>query len=162
MQARRWLPCPEADGTDELAHPTSRNQWQLPAIANDFISLRDESAEFHLQSLKVEEAGDYIKHRLSVAGGQEMLFSDPAVYAIYYFAGGVPRLINTLCEYALVYAYSTESRMIDMDAVSQIIRGRRIGGLNRLATATESMEVARSIVLESTGIDVAEMLSASM
>ncbi|MFA5517273.1 MAG: AAA family ATPase [Desulfuromonadales bacterium] len=55
----------------------------------------------HLHSLTTETTGAYIKHRLQVAGASRMLFSEDSIPAIHRYTGGVPRLINTVCDNCL-------------------------------------------------------------
>jgi len=118
------------------------------------------TVEFHLGSLKAEDALGYIRHRLQVAGAETDIFDKAAMYGIYYLAGGVPRLINTLCDYALVYGFSTGEDQIGIDAVFEVARGRKIGGVNRQKGVAEDLEVARSYVQRATGRDVAQATGA--
>jgi len=60
---------------------------------------------YYLHALDEQATVAYIKHRLQVAGAKNMLFSGPAVQLIYRYSGGVPRLINTLCDNCLFEAY---------------------------------------------------------
>lgn len=60
---------------------------------------------YYLHSLDEDSTVAYIKHRLQVAGAKNMLFSGPAVQLIYRYSGGVPRLINTLCDNCLFEAF---------------------------------------------------------
>jgi type II secretory pathway predicted ATPase ExeA len=69
---------------------------------------------FHLKALTEEETGAYIEHRLGIAGAQRPII-DPELYpTIYRFTGGVPRLINTLCDTAMLVAFGEE-----LDAVGE-------------------------------------------
>lgn len=113
------------------------------------------TVEFHLDRLSAEDAAGYINHRLKVAGAEMPIFDKAATYGIYYLAGGVPRLINTLCDYALVYGFATGDKHIGIDAVIEVAKGRRIGGINRQSIETEGMAIARSYVLKTTGHDLA-------
>lgn len=63
---------------------------------------------FHLRALSESETRDYIRHRLHIAGGDRALFADDAVPAIYQYTGGIPRLINTLCDTALMCAFADD------------------------------------------------------
>ena len=113
------------------------------------------TVEFHLGSLKAEDALGYIRHRLKVAGADREIFDKAAMYGIYYLAGGVPRLINTLCDYALLYGFSTGEHLIGIDAVCEVSKGRKIGGVNRQKGVEEDLGIARSFVRTATGIDMA-------
>ncbi len=63
------------------------------------------TARYHLQPLNSAEALAYIKHRLNIAGVDRPLFSRRALRKLYTLSGGVPRLINLLCDRALLGAY---------------------------------------------------------
>src|SRR6185436_5782467 len=65
------------------------------------------SVHYHLSPLTYQESCAYITHRLAVAGTTEAVFDTWAMAAVYYFADGVPRLINSICDMAMVYAYAT-------------------------------------------------------
>jgi general secretion pathway protein A len=64
---------------------------------------------FHLTALTPEETQSYILHRLEVAGAHgRQLFAPETIPVIFRYTGGVPRLVNTLCDTALMIAYSSE------------------------------------------------------
>jgi len=63
------------------------------------------TARYHLGPLNRREVAAYIDHRLGVAGYRKKLFSAPVVGLIYRLTGGVPRLINVLCDRALLGTY---------------------------------------------------------
>ena len=68
---------------------------------------------FHVGPLDTREMREYIAHRLEVAGGKApKLFRDDAFDVIYRYTGGVPRLINTLCDTALLCAFAEEKTII--------------------------------------------------
>lgn len=75
---------------------------------------------FHLPALTLEDTQHYVQHRLEVAGSQGREIFQPDCYpAIYRFTGGVPRLINTLCDTAMLSAYNAERERVtpvDIDA----------------------------------------------
>ena len=77
---------------------------------------------FHLQAMSRETTEAYINHRLSVAGwtGQG-LFDSEAIEAIYSFSRGLPRVINTLCDSAMLSAYSADLRTIDAAFIDSVI-----------------------------------------
>jgi type II secretory pathway predicted ATPase ExeA len=77
---------------------------------------------FHLGALDLREMEQYIAHRLSIAGHEgEDLFADEAFRTIHRYTGGVPRLINTLCDTALLCAYADEKHVVeDADVHSAI------------------------------------------
>jgi general secretion pathway protein A len=88
------------------------------------------SVDFHLKPLDLAETHAYIRHRLRVAGGDEDLFLADAVEFVYAQTGGVPRLVNHLCDFALVYAFAERRAPIDTDLLSQVALEIGIAGGN--------------------------------
>ena len=73
---------------------------------------------FHLGPLDNRELREYIDHRLSVAGrAPDDLFHENTFEVIHRFTGGVPRLINTMCDTALLCAFADEKRIVDVDDI---------------------------------------------
>lgn len=64
------------------------------------------TARYHLNPLSLVETCDYIRHRLTVAGGSEHVFSGMAIRAIHRQSRGIPRLINLIADRALLGAYT--------------------------------------------------------
>ena len=72
--------------------------------------------------LTLEEARAYIRTRLRIAGARDLgLFADSAVDRISAYAGGIPRLINTVCDHCLLFGYADQKRRIDRSIVGQAI-----------------------------------------
>src|SRR5215475_13450282 len=68
---------------------------------------------FHLQNLTEAETLSYIQHRLDVAGaGDRELFTPDTFPVIFRYSGGVPRLVNTLCDTAMMAAYNAERGVV--------------------------------------------------
>jgi type II secretory pathway predicted ATPase ExeA len=82
------------------------------------------SVDFHLRPLDRSETHGYIRHRLSVAGGNDALFLPEAIEFVYARTGGIPRLLNQLCDFALVYAFAEGRLSIDTDLLAQVVRER--------------------------------------
>lgn len=82
------------------------------------------SVDFHLRPLDRPETHAYVRHRLTVAGGDGDLFSPDAIEFLYARTNGVPRLLNRLCDLALVYAYADGQTSIDAVLVAQVFRDR--------------------------------------
>jgi len=77
---------------------------------------------FHLGPLDRREMREYIEHRLSVAGAEEnRLFGDDTFDIIHRYTGGVPRLINTLCDTSLLCAFADEKECAGLDDVMAAI-----------------------------------------
>ena len=87
------------------------------------------SVDYHLQPLSENETANYIRHRLKVAGGRRYVFSDAACRAVHRYSNGVPRLINLLCDTALVYGYAEQKQQIDANLVTQVAKEKQAGGI---------------------------------
>jgi type II secretory pathway predicted ATPase ExeA len=85
------------------------------------------SVDFHLSPLDPEETQAYIRHRLEVAGGDSSLFTVQAIDLIQARSGGVPRLLNQLCDFALVYAFADGRQRIDAELIAQLLHDRQDG-----------------------------------
>jgi general secretion pathway protein A len=117
------------------------------------------SVEHHLEPLDYAETKEYIRHRLEVAGTEQPLFDDDAVKLFFLLSGGVPRLINTLCDYALVHAYALDKQQVDREIALSVLKGRKIGGINR--HAQESSDALRlHDEFKQQGLDIRAMISA--
>jgi general secretion pathway protein A len=82
----------------------------------------------HIAPLAPDEVADYIALRLRIAGGRgPQLFAPAAVRRIADYSGGIPRLVNTLCDHCLVFGYAEHLRRIDADVVAQAIRALEDG-----------------------------------
>jgi type II secretory pathway predicted ATPase ExeA len=82
------------------------------------------SVDVHLRGLDIDETHAYVHHRLAVAGGDAMLFSPEAVEIIHTHAKGVPRLMNQLCDFALLYAFADGVHAVDAELTRQVLRDR--------------------------------------
>lgn len=80
------------------------------------------TARYHLLPLNRDETGAYVLHRLQVAGVQRSPFTGNALRALHYFSGGIPRLINTISERALLGGYAREKDRIDEAMVKTAAR----------------------------------------
>jgi general secretion pathway protein A len=72
---------------------------------------------FHLGALPESEVRDYINHRMRVAGNDSEVFKDDAFSLIYEYTGGIPRLINSLCDMALLTAYVEDEPAVDVSRI---------------------------------------------
>lgn len=93
-----------------LGQPELREKVRLP----EMTQLRQRIATaYHLEPLSREETAGYITHRLELAAPSRPLdFRKTAMAEAFKYSGGVPRLINTLCDNALLTAYSRDQRVI--------------------------------------------------
>jgi general secretion pathway protein A len=70
------------------------------------------TGRYHLHPLSRDETAAYVRHRLRVAGATTDIFSGPASSEIYRLSVGVPRVINVICDRALLGAYSMDSHRV--------------------------------------------------
>lgn len=77
------------------------------------------TARYHLLPLTAEEVGLYVQHRLQVAGRFEPLFNAGAIKALHKASGGIPRIINLLCERALMAGFAQSRVPINKQMVRQ-------------------------------------------
>jgi len=86
------------------------------------------AVRFHISALQKDEVEKYIYHRLTVAGSRgDIRFSDSAMDFIFKFSGGIPRVINMLCDKSLLAAYVQESREITLPIVEK--SGQELEGI---------------------------------
>jgi len=72
-----------------------------------------------IQPLMQSETGDYIAHRLKVAGTEEPIFTSAAVQEVFRLSGGNPRLINILCDQALLSGYASDTKTIGPELIKE-------------------------------------------
>jgi general secretion pathway protein A len=103
---------------------------------------------YHLESLKEPEVKKYILHRLNVAGLKENIFADNSISEIISFSNGYPRLINIICDHALLIGYVKGVKTIDAEIIKECANGLLINRENNddykndLKTSREAMPVA--------------------
>jgi len=96
------------------------------------------AVKFHLQSLSLATTKSYIKHRLQVAGANRMLFVPEVIPVIHRYAGGVPRLINTICDNCLFEAFMRKLNEVDLKTVHSVAGD--LGLLNQPAAGSGSAD----------------------
>ncbi len=72
------------------------------------------AVKYHLKSMTVDTTTSYIKHRLQIAGAKHVLYDDEVIPLIHRYAGGVPRLINTISDNCLFEAYLRKMKKVDV------------------------------------------------
>ena len=82
------------------------------------------SSDFHLGLLAPKEVPAYIDHRLAVAGATRQLFADEVFQLIYTVTRGTPRLINLLCDTALMYGFATGAQIIGLPLIHAVLRDK--------------------------------------
>lgn len=104
----------QAEFNTKLLDPQNRPVRQRITISN------------HIQPLTEKETGDYIRHRLKVAGSQKNIFSYVAIHEVYKFSAGYPRLINIVCDIALLTGYVRDKMKIGDDIVRESVESLNI------------------------------------
>ena len=93
-----------------LGQPELREMLERPELRQ--LAQRI-SARYHLQPLSKEEVSGYVSHRLAVAGMERPVFPPATMDKLYRLTGGVPRVINALCDRALLGAYVREQSTVN-------------------------------------------------
>lgn len=86
------------------------------------------SLRYHVRPLVFEEIQGYVEHRLAVAGCKKKLFPENLYEAIFEYTGGIPRLINTLCDTVLTCAYAdnlTKISQSDLDGALKELQWKK-------------------------------------
>lgn len=103
-----------------------RDKLRLPALQQ--FAQRIET-EFHLRPLAADDIEGYIRYRLKIAGSPDgELFEPEACHAIHRISRGVPRLVNLVCDAALVYGFAAARASIDRDLIDELDRDKREQG----------------------------------
>jgi len=79
------------------------------------------ASSFHLNAMDGKTVRKYIGHRLAVAGAERNLFSRAATDLIFSATGGVPRLVNQLCDLSMVYAFTRGNKSITGHTVQKVL-----------------------------------------
>ncbi len=81
------------------------------------------TVRYHLPPLDRQEMAEYISHRLHACGGNgEPCFTKPALWRIYRYSGGIPRLVNALCDKALLAGFVNQTGRINFKMVGRAVR----------------------------------------
>ncbi len=96
------------------------------------------TARFHLGPLKINEVEEYISYRLAIAGCRRPLFGVGVIKLLYRYSGGVPRLINVICDRALLGCYVQNRHYIDKKTLS--IAAQEVLGERKAATIQPNLK----------------------
>jgi general secretion pathway protein A len=81
------------------------------------------TVRYHLRPLTRTEVGQYIHHRLALAGARGFpSFTAPAIWRVFRYSGGIPRLVNALCDKALLAGFVERSDRIGFRMIGRAIR----------------------------------------
>lgn len=113
------------------------------------------SVAFHLTPLNYEQTKKYIYHRLTVSGGEEDIFTRSACAAVYYFSGGVPRLINNICDLSLVFTLADDDKNVSLQTIISVVKEKKAAGIIPLMNRqNEERKKIRKLILEFHSIDL--------
>ncbi|NLN39732.1 MAG: AAA family ATPase [Smithella sp.] len=105
----------------KLLHVILLGQPELTQILNktEFRPLKQRiTVRYHLSPLDLDETKQYVSYRLKRAGSRNItVFTNSAVKEIYRFSGGIPRLINIICDNALLTGFSSEQKRINREII---------------------------------------------
>lgn len=104
-----------------VGQPELRRKLQRPELKQFAQRV---SIDFHLNALGRAEAEAYVRHRLKVAGGSEAIFDQPSIELIHERSGGIPRVINQLCDLCLVYAYAAGHHQVTASIVEEMLKDK--------------------------------------
>ncbi len=122
---------------------------------------------FHLTALSEQDTGEYVRHRLRVAGaGDREIFEPDTFPVLFRYAGGIPRLVNTLCDTALIAAFALDRHTVSADDVMSAVnelqwteyaaRTSSNPTLNPEDTASQEQPPIGRLVLRLNGAEVGE------
>lgn len=131
LEELRLLTNINSDG-DELLQLILSGQPQLRELLGrpELAQFRQRiSADYHLSGLSAVETAEYIAARLEAAGARRRIFTNASCSLIHEVTGGVPRLINILCDLAMVYGYADSRELIEEDLLREFLEAARKRGI---------------------------------
>jgi putative secretion ATPase (PEP-CTERM system associated) len=101
-----------------VGQPELKKTLMLPEL----MQLRQRiNINYHIAPLTIEEVAKYIRHRLTIAGNPDAIrLQNDTMNYIYKFSRGIPRLINILCDFALLTAYTEGEKQVSADIIHEV------------------------------------------
>ena len=109
-----------------VGQPELRDNLRLPELKQFAQRI---TVDYFLEPLVPKEAFEYIKHRIRIAGGNPDIIALDAFREVYLSSGGTPRLMNTICDTALVYGYAEQVKVITSEIVKEVVRDKSKGNV---------------------------------
>jgi type II secretory pathway predicted ATPase ExeA len=106
-----------------IGQPNLRNLLRHPELEQFAQRV---GVDYHLKPLNSQETVSYIHHRLKVAGGNTSLFTEDACLLIWRYSKGIPRLINILCDMALVYGFAEQDSKIEVTIIEEVAHDKQM------------------------------------
>lgn len=113
-----------------------------------------------LEPLSLEETAEYIAERLQIAGAEpqcDPIFPDASISLVYRYSGGLPRLINTICENALIGAYARRLPAVTPDIIDDVAREFRLDFL--VESPQRDTHGERAMETDETFAEILDMIS---
>jgi len=79
-----------------------------------------------LRALTLQECCEYVSNRLKVAGGDRTIFTPNALESIHSYSSGIPRIVNVLCDNALLTGYALGRKEVDIGIIREVAEGLSI------------------------------------
>ena len=117
-----------------VGQPELKDKLALPQLRQlkQRISLR-----CAIPPMTADETRDYIRTRLRIAGARDLnIFAEPAVRRIAEYAGGIPRIVNIVCDHALLIGYADQTRQVRRDIIDRAIKYLEDGELPSRQSST--------------------------
>jgi hypothetical protein len=106
---------------------------------------------YHLRPLNLTECKDYVARRLEVANGDISLFTPGAIEFVHAYSGGIPRVVNILCDNGLLTAYALRKQSVEAAMIEEVARdlqlnvsiplARRVGDFNTEAVPSPDRKI---------------------
>jgi type II secretory pathway predicted ATPase ExeA len=113
------------------------------------------SINYAIEPLNLSETGEFIKHRLRIAGAKKEIFTPDAITKIYQFSAGIPRRINIICDHVLLIGFAKETETVNAALVKSCVEDLHPQGLSKQsnsdplnAFANEDFRYLRTIPTE--------------
>ncbi|MDH4027294.1 MAG: AAA family ATPase [Nitrospirota bacterium] len=130
-----------------LGQPELRDKLTTPELRQ--LSQRI-IARYHLGPLSANDVSAYVKHRVSVAGLQKQLFPDPVIKNLSDLSGGIPRLINVICDRALLGTFTKGESVVSkatLRTAAREILGPDTGHLRQKKTYAWAMIILVFVIV---------------
>ncbi|MEM7523156.1 MAG: AAA family ATPase [Pseudomonadota bacterium] len=132
---------------DELLQIVLMGQPQLRELINhpDLLQFAQRiTADYHLAALDARETEEYIQERLKIAGAAYEIFPTRTCSLVHQATGGVPRLINAICDMCLAYAFADGSKTVDESRLREFLRSSKAQGtFNQFIGLSDSPTLVR-------------------
>jgi putative secretion ATPase (PEP-CTERM system associated) len=125
-----------------VGQPELKKLLMLPEL----MQLRQRiNINYHIAPLTIDETAQYIKHRLTVAGNPEAIkVQEDMLPLVYQFSKGIPRLINILCDFALLTAFVAGKEEVTVDIVREVVKDLKSNDSWNEGDTSSSQEVRKN------------------